>query len=125
MATEVVGTQRPTIVKTFSVSGQTGSITKTALYTPAATGVFRITYAMYTSVAGSGGTVSVKAYFKPVDTETNVASGNQNLNTTAAAQQYNFTFHHVGGNAISFDSTVAGASGSPQYGIDITIEQLQ
>lgn len=113
-----------TIVATVSLTGQTGNIAATTLYTPAASGIYKVSVYHLCTVAGSAGTLATTIGFTDdVQAQTtkpaidisltgagNAASGIVPIRSTAAA--------------ITYSTVIAGGTGSPQYALFIILERL-
>ena len=117
-------TQYPCQVSYTAVTGQTATVANTTFYTPAAAGVHRITFTARATTAGSAGTVELL-----INTNNNaaqVATGTADLTTTTGSFASGVaSLYTAASQAFGYQTTVAGATGSPQYRIDITVERLQ
>jgi len=113
-----------TIATTVQLTEQTASISKTTLWTPPESGLYRASVYHVCTTAGTGGTLDTDIYWtddaqaqqvKPaaqinLNGKGNAATGMSFIRTTAAA--------------ISYSTTVGGATGSPKYGIFVLLERL-
>jgi hypothetical protein len=119
-------TKNPCRVAATALTGQTSSIGSTTLYTCAA-GTYRVSLFLYTTVAGSAGTVSASIAYNDGIGGASVGSGTIDLTQTNFNGKKSLlsAFHCGASQAITYTTTVSGATGSPQYGIDVTVERLQ
>lgn len=116
----------PFVVTSF-LTGQTASVGSTTLIAVPAIGTYRVNVITYMQAVGSAGTVQT---FGSYNTGY-AAITNENLGaavncTVAYARSSASVIIHVGSTAtpLAFYTTVTGATGTPQYGLDIIVEQL-
>lgn len=124
----------PPIYAKVSLTGQTGSISATSLQvtpflsgTPgvAPAGLYRISWYGRTTTASGSDTLTVTiSYNDGVAARTRAFAFN--LNTTAAGgtQQIVDVIRVDGVNNVQYSTTRSGATGSPQYALDIVMERL-
>lgn len=99
------------------------AIGATTIYTPAASGVYRA--GVYLNVITVGASTGVTVYVNWTD---NIGLphliGSGPITTTSSSSTYSntFTFRSTGATAITYTSTVSGATGV--YGVNITLERL-
>lgn len=106
-----------------SLTGQTGAIGATTIYTPAATGMYRVSVYMVCTTAG-GGTLSATIKWTDVK-QSQQASPAANVNLANAGEASSGSIYiNSTAVAITYETAIAGASGSPQYAIFIVCEHL-
>ena len=127
--TATVGKGVPVIVAKVSLTGQTAAIGVTNLYTPSAAGTYRVSMCITLQVRGTAGQIlpyigfnngyltSTAYYFLPTALNSTDALGTSWGGVT--------TIHSTSGSPISYQVYFSGVTGSPQYGIDVVVEQLQ
>ncbi len=107
------------------LTAQTGSVTATNLFTPSANGLFRVSYYLTTTTAGSAGTVSVTfTWTDEAKAETFTSTALSLSALGALALQQPLVIYAKTTAAIQYSTTVSGATGSPQYSLHIRIEAL-
>ena len=107
------------------LSAQTGSVTATNLFTPSANGLFRLSYYLTTTTAGSAGTVSVTFTWTDEAKAETFTSSTLSLSALGAlAPQAPLVIYAKTTAAIQYSTTVSGATGSPQYSLHIRVEAL-
>ena len=107
------------------LTAQAASIGATALFTPSANGLFRISYYLTTTTAGSAGTVTVTFTWTDeakAETFTSTALSLTALGALAPPQP--LVIYAKTTAAIQYSTTVSGATGSPQYSLHIRVEAL-
>ena len=124
----------PTIVATVALTSQTANISKTALYTPTADGVFRISAYMTMVVAGSTGAWWLTGYWnddagaeKTLIYKVNATSKAPGASCNSADGTFCgpsvFVVNGKAGTPISYDvGAHAGATGT--YDVFVVVEQL-
>jgi hypothetical protein len=117
----------PTQVGTpLELTAQTASITTTAAYTALVTGTYRVSIIGYVQSAGSAGTCSLGIGWNDGSSSKSVSVGSGlTLSSSTSQATGTYTLHVASGQAINYYTTVSGATGSPQYGLDVVIERLQ
>lgn len=117
-----------------SLTAQTGSVGSTTLLTgtTATAGVYQVMAYIKTTTAGTGGTVKATVAWNdgasqsmdiPLVTTAGVA-GTVSLTTLNAFGQGSVVVYAAASQNITFTTTVAGATGSPQYSIYVRIMKL-
>lgn len=113
------------IVDTVNYSGIGSSISARNL--PATAGRYRLTYSLFTTTAGSGGTVLATVSYDNGAAQTQVTATVQ-LNSTAIGSsgvtEDQFIYTVVSGTP-TIATTVTGAAGSPVYTFKGTVERIQ
>jgi len=99
-------------------TAQTATIAATALYAhPAANStLYQVVWYLVTTTAGTGGTVSFTLTWNDGTAQT-FTSGNLNLNAQGSLSGTVLVKANSG--AVNYSTTVTGATGSPQYSIDV------
>jgi hypothetical protein len=106
-----------------ALTAQTASVAATNLIpTPSTTALYQITYALTTTTAGTGGTVSLTLTWNNGAAQT-VTTANVNLNTLGAFVSGTQIIKATSG-IPQYSTTVAGAAGGPQYSLDIRVLPL-
>lgn len=104
---------------TVSLTGQTASIGTTAITTPTAAGVWDIDVYHVCTTAGTGGTLTTTISWND---GTAARSASPAANISLAGTNFAGGIQCIRGaasNAINYSTTVAGATGSPQYALYI------
>lgn len=114
----VVGNGVTGIVGLSAQTGKTASIGATTLFTPAATGEYRVSYYISTTTAGAGNVITTVNWTDENGAK-NIASAAMNL-TAGNFQQATYLVHS-GASAIQFSTTYA-ATGT--YQIYVIVERL-
>jgi hypothetical protein len=114
------------VLFTVGLTAQTATIGTTNVTTSCPAGVFSVTYYLKTTTAGTGGTVSLSLNWND-GAAVSFTSGTASLTSTAATGLVQGTQIVKCGasTTLSYATTVAGATGSPQYSLDISIEQVK
>ena len=117
-----------------SLTGQTGSVGSTTLLTgtTATAGMYRLSFYMKTTTAGTAGTVKATAAWNDGSAQTmdiplmttGGAATTVALNTLNAFGQGSVVVYAAASQNITYTTTVTGATGSPQYYIYVRIEKL-
>ena len=121
-------TKNPCRMAATSLTGQTASIGNTTLYTPSSAGTYRVALAMWTTTAGSSGTVSFSLSANTGSGAESFGSSSLDLTKVNSGGQVSgqWIIHVAASQAISYSTTLTCSScGSPQYGIDVVVERLQ
>jgi hypothetical protein len=124
------GVNLPSVVAGYLNTGQTAALSATTIYTPSATGLFRVCYQSWTTTTGSAGTQTIQVlYSNEVSTGISLSLGAaQSMTSAFGSGQSTFcdTIHAKTGTAIQIGSTVGTTwTGSPVWSIQATVEQLQ
>ncbi len=118
------GLGQATIAAIVSLTGQTGNISTTTIYTPPAAGLYRVSVYQICKVAGSAGTLnSVIGWTDAVGAKTLSPAADVTLTSTANGSTGN-AFISATAAAITYATTITGGAGSPQYDIHIVVEKL-
>lgn len=113
-----------TIVATVSLTGQAGNIGTTTLYTPAASGIYKISVYHLCTTAGSAGTLATTiGWTDDVQAQTVKPAGDINLNGAGNAAAGISPIRSTA-TAITYSAAIAGGAGSPQYALFIVVERL-
>lgn len=112
------------IIATVSFTGQTASKAQTVLYTPAASGLYRANIYHFCSVAGTAGTLDTTIYWTDDTGVTNANPAAQIDLTGAGNWASGMGFIRSASGTIDYAVTVAGETGSPQYGVYIVLELI-
>lgn len=119
----------PPIYASASFSSRTGSISTVNLDVGGATapaGLYRIAFYANCTVAGSAGSLTLNIHFND-GTASRTVPYSLTLTSTTLLTSMLFDSLPVRSNGsahITFDAVVSGASGSPQYALDISLERL-
>lgn len=113
----------------IALTGQTITIAATPLHVGGATapaGLYRVSYYIYTTTAGSAGTATITFAWNDGTTARTKVSISISLNTTGPTgfDEGAHTVRADGANDITVAVTVAGAVGSPIFAIYATLERL-
>jgi hypothetical protein len=116
----------PAIRAVVNLSAQTGSIAWTSLIpTDVPLGMYRACHYLYTTYSGSGGTVALDiAWNDEIEMRTKSISA---ISLTSHTYAEGCTIATVKAGAspmLLFQTTVAGAAGSPTYSLNLTAERL-
>lgn len=118
------GLGQPAIVATAALTGQTASIGATTLYTPAAIGTYRVSVYQLCSGAGSGGTLDTTiGWTDNVQAQSSNPAAQVDLTSKGSASSGTIFIQSTAA-AITYETTVAGAAGDPEYDLYITVERL-
>ena len=131
LGTPTVAAGVPSIVAALDLTGQTGPIGSTTLYAVPATGagMYRTSYYVYCSQAGSGGSVSMQIGWTN-EVHTNLYDSSSigltpcGLTSLTDSVEDSVPFYSVAGESITYATTMSASSGSPQYGLRIRVEYL-
>jgi len=118
-----LGSNCNTVFKALDLSGQSASAGSTDFYVPANAGTYRITLLLNVTTAGTGGTVTATAGWNSGNTV--AASPAISLSNLYASTSFT-TLARVDANKYHFfyNTTVSGATGNPQYALQIYVERL-
>ena len=117
------GLAQSTIVATVSLTGQTGAIGATTIYTPAASGQYRVSVYHLVTTAGGGTLTTTIGFTDDEGAKTSVPASNIDLAVDTQAQSGNVFIRSTAA-AITYTVTIAGISGSPQFSLWIVVERL-
>lgn len=118
------GLGQATIAATVSLTGQTGNIGTTTIYTPPAAGLYRVSVYQICKVAGSAGTLNtVIGWSDAVGAKTLSPAADVTLTSTANGAT-GAAFISSGASAITYATTITGGAGSPQYNLYICVERI-
>ena len=106
-----------------SLTGQTGNITTTTIYTPAAAGLFRVNVYMICTTAGGGILSLTLGWTDIVGAKTLKPTSDVDLVSTANGATGN-AFISTTATAITYATAIASKTGSPQYALYIVLEDL-
>lgn len=118
------GLGQATIAATVSLTGQTGNIGTTTIYTPPAAGLYRVSVYQICTTAGSAGILnSVIGWTDNVGAKTLSPAADVTLTSTANGAT-GTGFIRATAAAITYATTITGGAGSPQYALYICVEKL-
>jgi hypothetical protein len=111
---------------TVGLVGQTASVTTTNITSSCNAGLYSVSYYLKTTTAGTGGTASVTLNWNDgaAMTVTSATASLTSTSTTGVAQGTQVIKCNAA-STLSYSTTVSSATGSPQYSLDIAIEQLK
>ena len=112
------------IVEAVEYTEQTASIGSTTLYTPPAVGLYRVSVYQLCTKAGAGGTLDTTLAWTDDSGVQGITPASQVDLTSLGSGGTSSTFIRSIASAISFSTTVAGASGAPEYGLWISAERM-
>ncbi len=113
------------MVSTVSLTGQTATISATALFTPQAVSTYRISVYHICTKAGTGGTLATTiGWTDNGQAQTTKPAGDINLTAKGNAASGMSFLQSVSSVAITYTATVSGASGAPEYDLYMTLEQM-
>lgn len=117
--------QYPNIVDTVSMSGQAAAIAATNLNSTSTNGVYKVSAYIYTSTAGSAGTLDVRLYWNDGAADS-VVSSTIALGTLGNSASLNGIVCRVtNSSAIQFKTTIPIAFvGSPVYEVEVFAERI-
>lgn len=108
-----------------SLTGQTGTISPTTIFTPAADGLYRISASVACETAVATATVLATFGYKDIsNTAQTIASTTGTCTTLGVASVggLSVTFQAKSGNAVTYATTIANA---PHYALRFVVEQLE
>ncbi len=109
---------------TVGLTGQTASLATTNITASCSAGLYSLSYYLKTTTAGTAGTVSVTLNWND-GTAMTVTSATASLSSTTGLSQGTQVIKCGAASTVSYSTTVTGVTGSPQYSLDIAIEQLK
>ena len=118
------GLGQATIAAIVSLTGQTGNIATTTIYTPPAAGLYRVSVYALCSKAGTGGTLAVTiGWSDEVGAKTLKPASDVDLTSTANGST-GAAFIRATAVAITYTTTITGGAGAPEYNLHIALEKL-
>ena len=119
----------PCVAGTVSLTGQTGAISSTTIFTPSTAGFYTVSVNLFLQVQGTAGTIQPIIYYNnavgggPFTT----GCGTSPLSTTAVigAQTQSLCSVPEGTAAVQYYVTFSSVTGTPQYGLYITFTRTQ
>ena len=120
---QAINTGTTTIVATIALTGQTGDISATTIYTPSTAWYFRVGVYMICTTAGTGTLSSIIRWTDNAGSKSLSPAANVDLSSTSNGSTGN-DFIRANGSAITYETAIAGKAGSPVYEIYIVLEQL-
>ena len=111
------------VIMTIPLTGQTGDISTTTIYTPVAAGLFKINVYMICTVAGGGTLTCTIGWTDIVGAKTLEPASGVDLSSTANGA-VGTSFISSGASAITYATAIAVKTGSPQYALYLVLEQL-
>lgn len=117
------GFGQSTIVANVQLTGQTGDIATTALYTPSAAGLFRISVYQICTTSGTGTLSCTVSWTDASGAKSTSPAATVDLSSTSNGAT-GMTFISTTASVINFATAIAGKVGSPQYAIYIVLEAL-
>jgi hypothetical protein len=111
---------------TVGLTAQAATIGATNITTACPAGVFSISYYLKTTTAGSAGTASFTLNWNDGAAVTFTTGTASLTSTTASGLVQGTQIVKCGASTtLSYATTVTGATGSPQYSLDISVEQVK
>lgn len=110
------------VISTVSLLAQTGDISDGLA---AVAGLYRLSYYLVTTVAGTSGTVKATFFWNDSADARAVDSAIINFGSLAAPASGSLIIRHETGLSIGYATTVTDAVGDPEYALYITLERLQ
>lgn len=121
--TKIINQTSIAVITTVPLTGQTGDISTTTIYTPSATGYFRVSVYMICTTAGGGTLSCTIGWSDSVGAKTISPASGVDLASTANGST-GISFIVSGIAAITYATAIAGKTGSPQYSLYVALEQL-
>ena len=112
------------MVATVSLTGQTGDIGATTLFTPSATGTYRVSVYLVCTTAGTGTLVLTIGWTDDEQAQTVKPAVDIDLANLGEASSGVSFIQSAAAVAITYTAAIAGKAGSPAYSLYITLEQL-
>jgi hypothetical protein len=114
------------IVARANLLNQTGGTPLLTLFTPPATGLYRVSVYGVTTVSDSGGNASVDIdlFWTDVAKAQIASMGSVSLNTQGATSSDSIIINAIGGKPVSFLLQVGTVQGSPMYCMFFSAERL-
>lgn len=118
------GLGQATIVGTVSLTGQTGNIGATVIYTPAAAGLYRLSTYALCSKAGTGGTLDVTIGFTDdTQAQTSTVVSALDLTVLGSVAQLSIFIRSTAA-VITYATVITAGGGAPEYDLYISAERL-
>src|SRR3990167_1223004 len=117
------GLGQSTIVATVSLTGQTGAIGATTIYTPAASGQYRVSVYHLVTTAGGGTLTTTIGFTDDEGAKTIVPASDIDLSVDQQANSGQI-FIRSTAVAITYTVTIVGIGGSPVYSLWVVVERL-
>lgn len=119
------GASVPVIVESYKLTGQTGALAATTIYTPAADGLYRLDYYLALAATGVANVNPNLIFTDDFVAETVALHGTASSFGQANAQCVgdSFTFRAKAGQAIQISTSVASGT-APTYNLYATLVQL-
>jgi len=117
------GLGQATIVATVSLTGQTGAIGATTIYTPSASGTYRVNVYHLVTTAGAGTLTTTIGFTDDESAKTTVPASNIDLSVDQQANSGQI-FIRSTAVAITYTVTIVGIGGSPVYSLWVVVERL-
>ena len=117
------GLGQASIVASIALTAQGAAIGVTTLYTPAATGTYRVNVYHLVTTAGTGTLTTTIGFTDQEAAKTATPAGNIDLSVDQQAQTGQVFISAVAA-AITYTVTIAGLAGSPKYSLFIVVERL-
>ena len=112
------------MVATASLTGQTAAIGATTLFTPSAVGTYRVSvYQVITKVGTAGTLATVIGWSDNAQAQTSKPASDLNMTVLGVASS-GVLFIQSTATAITYTTTIAGATGAPEYDLYLTLEML-
>lgn len=110
-------------LNSVSLTGQTTSIGATSVFTPSVSGVYQACTSQQITTSGTGGNLHTDIIYKDINgtATTDTAVNDISLEVQGNHQGFCYTFYAQSGTAIQYQTTVTGATGSPQYALQIRV----
>lgn len=112
------------VVGNVALAAQTATISATSIFTPPANGTYRLSVYAVTSTAGTGGTCTATLSWTDDIHAQTFTTSTIDLTTGGSFVQNTIYARAVTTAAIKYATTVAGATGSPQYALFVNVERL-
>ena len=119
----VINTAISSVLTNVQATGQTAAISATTIYTPSVAWFFRISVYVVCTTAGGGTLTTTIRWTDEVGAKSIVPVSDVDLSSTANGSTGE-VFIRANVAAITFETAIAGISGSPTYSLYIVLEQL-
>ena len=117
------GLGQATIVGTVALTNQGAAIGATTIYTPAASGMYRVSVYHLVTTAGTGTLTTTIGFTDDEGAKTVVPASNIDLSVDTQANT-GHSFIRSTAAAITYTVTIAGLAGSPKFSLWIVLERL-
>lgn len=118
---------QPQVIDTVTRASMTASVGSTSFASIGSNnGMYRVSYNLFTTTAGTGGTCLVTVAWNNGTAAQSLPSGEINLNSTTVTASISGRVEFYVGNTVNptWSTTVAGATGSPQYRLEMSLERI-